>query len=298
MHNNNKIEKRPEGDYAKEDRVDDLSRVQWMPISLFNAIAPISLAVIVAGATVGYYAYHHVTRDSVRLTFWVSFMFSFLAFVVLLVQSVIYAQQAEFMRQQSKAMRESVERTDTIIEKMQDQLKVMRDALTQSERAVKAAEDNVRAVEKTSIYENRAYVIPKVRDVSNVGPKIRLRIENRGNTPANNVRVRYAYGLRDQPPHQEVEGQSIAVYDIGFTETETYGVIAAHSSYQVLETPTIDGFTPSQEEDCRTGKLQFYCWGRIDYEDIFQERRYTDFCFVVSHEHPDGYPCKHGNEAN
>jgi hypothetical protein len=125
MQTDKDIESPTKDNQAQKERVDNLSYPQWMPRGLFKAIGPISLFVLVIGAAVGFYAHEHVTKDSVRFQFWIGFMFSFLAFVVLLVQSVIYAQQAEFMKQQSKSMRDTVERTDKMIENMQGQLTSM-----------------------------------------------------------------------------------------------------------------------------------------------------------------------------
>lgn len=173
MQSDNKIEKRPEDNQAEENRIDDLSRAQWLPSGLFRAIGPISLIVIIAGSIAAYYAYNNVTKDSVRLQFWVGFMFSFLAFVVLLVQSIIIARQAEFMEQQSDAMRESVERTDTIIEEMRQQLVAMK-------REAGAAEDAL-------VISNRASVGVHSIEYDKATKVILVRIENIGLVPAERI---------------------------------------------------------------------------------------------------------------
>jgi hypothetical protein len=155
----------------------------------------------------------------------------------------------------------------------------------------------ISSAEKNSIYANRAYVVAKIRDVGDYDDMLqfRLRIENSGNTPANNVMVLYAFDLREKPPHDERPGEPV-VYDMGFTKTERLGLIAPNGSYHVIATPPV-ALYPMGGQEFDSGDLKFYCWGRIVYEDIFNEKRHTDFCFVQSQSQPNGYPCKHGNEA-
>jgi hypothetical protein len=93
---------------------DDVPRPQWLPRGLFDAIGPIALLVLVVGSIAAYYAYHYVTKDSVRFQFWVGFMFSFMALVVVTIQVVIYAQQAEFMKRQAKTMEDQSEISDRL----------------------------------------------------------------------------------------------------------------------------------------------------------------------------------------
>jgi hypothetical protein len=309
---NNEIENRAKDNQAQEDRGKDLSYPQWMPRGLFKAIGPISLVVLVVGAAVGFYAYHYVTKDSVRFSFWVSFMFSLLAFVVLLVQSVIYAQQAEFMREQSNAMRDSVDRTDTIIENMQGQLEALKDEAEAAKISAKAAEraldenrEAANTAERINIYAQRAYVVAKIRGKSKEPDRLqfRLRIVNTGNTPANEVWVYYSHGLLTEPPHKESAqkwigtDKNIVVYDLGYEQSERIGLIAPVSSYHVIETGKKGPLTSEEAQQWKLGKLKYYCWGRITYDTIFEDDRYSEFCFYQSFEKPDGYPCKHGNEA-
>ena len=180
------------------------------------------------------------------------------------------------------------------------QAKAMDAQVNQTERAIKAAEDNVKTVEKTSIYANRAYITARIKAVNPVDQRLnrfylRLRIENSGNTPANEVRVSYACGLRDKPPCEMVEGQLHC--DIGFDLYKRLGVVAPNDSDPFIDTPEI-GF--DSIEDFRTfesEQMKFYCWGTIYYEDIFNEGRHSDFCFYQSWSRQEGYPCEYGNEA-
>lgn len=213
MQNNEKISNPTKDDEAQENSVNDLSYPQWMPRGLFRAIGPISLVVLVVAVAVGFYAHEHVTKDSVRFQFWVGFMFSFLAFVVLLVQSVIYAQQAEFMKQQSKSMQETVERTDRMIENMQGQLTSM----VHQEEAMKgqldAMKEQVRLASKQTDLSSRqidllvlnecAYVgvgdfqIPPIKDYNLI---VTGKFFNGGRTPAWDFKRKVGILLGDAPP--------------------------------------------------------------------------------------------------
>lgn len=87
---------------AQEGGGDDLPRPQWLPRGLFDALGPLALLVVVVGGAAAFYAYYYVTKDSVRFSFWIGFMFSFMALIVVTIQVVIYAQQAQFMKAQLK----------------------------------------------------------------------------------------------------------------------------------------------------------------------------------------------------
>ncbi|HKR14401.1 MAG TPA: hypothetical protein VJT15_20205 [Pyrinomonadaceae bacterium] len=288
-----------------------------MPQGLLRAIGPITLGVVVVGGTVGYYAYHYVTRDAVRLPFWVGFMFSFLAFVVLLVQSVIYAQQAEFMKDQSKAMRDSVERTDKMIENMQGQLtsmehqeKAMQGQLATMREQAELTKESIELAEKASIYAQRAYVVAKIKDIGDYDDlfQFRLQIENAGNTPANNVCVYYSFEMRDEPPRpmQTIDEAAEApvrqaIFDTTFDKTERLGVIAPNGGHFIVTTmPPVDidlSVNGPNYMRWQSGIYRFYCWGTIVYEDIFGKERGTPFCFYQSQNHVDGYPGEQGNQA-
>jgi len=193
MQSDNKIEKRREDNQAKENRIDDLSRAQWLPSGLFRAIGPVSLIVIIAGGIAAYYAYNHVTKDSVRLQFWVGFMFSLLAFVVLLIQSVIYAQQAEFMKEQSKAMQRSVELTDAIIENMDKQLT----SLVHQETAMQGQLEHLAVADRAYIgIRHGKFIRPLAGGES---PSVRLIFVNGGKTPAWAFRSHYRLVISDKP---------------------------------------------------------------------------------------------------
>ena len=154
MQNHSDSDKRSEGDDGQSDGRKRL-------IISRNLIGPLSLLVVIVGAVAAYYAYFYVSRDSVRMQFWIGFMFSFLALVVIVVQVVIYAQQAEFMRQQAKTLEEQREVSDRLAGIAQQALKI----------------------------GERAYVGVHSINEDFKNDRIILMAENTGNVPAESLKV-------------------------------------------------------------------------------------------------------------
>ena len=242
-------------------------RLIWSVSSTATAIHVFLLGVFLLSIFLPDYVPDRADRAKV----FIESMFSLAIVVVVVVHAMMYFKQAKAMDAQ----------------------------VQQSERAVKAAENNVETVEKTAIYANRAYVVAKIRDVGNAKEFLgfRLRIENSGNTPANKVIVSYDFGLRETPPCRRVEGTDLVEYDPSYSQVERLGVVAPKASYHVISTPGFTILLPDQLKKWNLENLRFYCWGRIYYETIFDEKRHTDFCFYQSANRPDGYPCEYGNEA-
>jgi hypothetical protein len=183
---------------------------------------------------------------------------------------------------------------------------IMESSLSRSDTAIELTKQSISFNEKSFEYAQRAYVVAKIRDIGDRDETLqfRLRIENSGNTPANDVTVFYSCGLREKSPHEKDPETGLIVYDIGYTETERLGLIAPNGSYHVISTPEISAvqadpaYSLTEEfKRFEAGEFRFYCWGRIVYEDIFNEKRQTEFCFFQSIEQPNGYPCQYGNHA-
>jgi hypothetical protein len=100
-------------------------------------------------------------------------------------------QQAEWMRMQGQTMANQVGAMINQTELMMLSLEETRKIVGQNERTIQTTEKSVEVAEKTSIYAQRAYVTAKIRDIGEGDDTLqfRLRIENGGNTPANNVMV-------------------------------------------------------------------------------------------------------------
>ena len=95
--------------------------------------------------------------------------------------------------------------------------------------------------------------------------------------------------------YQETEeGQT--VWDAGYTQSERLGLIAPKNN-SIVVTPQSAQLNGEQFQRWRLSQIKFYCWGMIGYEDIFNEKRVTWFCFYQSQGHSKGYPYKHGNQA-
>lgn len=201
------------------------------------------------------------------------------------------------MQEQLTAMQEATEMAKGQLVALQHQEQTQFRALEQSK-------EQAETVRRINIYAQRAYVVAKIRGTSNDPSylQFRLRIQNTGNTPANEVWVYYSHGLLPEPPHKESSqkwigtDKNIVVYDLAYEQSERLGLIAPVSSYHVIETAK-KALTSDEFNKWKIGKLKYYCWGRITYHTIFEDGRYSEFCFYQSFDKPNGYPCKHGNEA-
>ena len=202
---------------------------------------------------------------------------------------------------QLKKMEAAVNFAGKQTETAQGQLAAMQGQLETMNAQRELLQRDIESTEKSSIYAQRAYVTAKIRRVTDVTKRLDtflmiLRIENSGNTPANDLVVMYGCGLKEKPPCEKTP-DGLVVCDSGGPYVTRLGVVAPNDSYQVIYTPRI-GFESIEDfKAFECGKLAFYCWGRITYEDIFNKPRHSDFCFFQSWERPDGYPCEYGNEV-
>ena len=204
MQNEKDEKKTSESNDTKQKASDDVARPQWMTRGLFNAIGPIALFLFVAGIIVGYYSHFYVNKDSVRLPFWVSVMFSCVAFVVLVVQVVIIAQQAEFMKQQSKALDDGLGRTDTIIHNMREQLAEMK---TQNERLNESVE------RERAINNPRLRIAEVTAENFEVGkrPFFVVTIANDGLLAATGVKISMSIEIGDETPMSWINDQLVTI---------------------------------------------------------------------------------------
>jgi hypothetical protein len=234
--------------------------------------------------------------------------------IVAIVQVLIYRRQQVIMQKQweamdtqagtmvkqLKAMEGTLTETQTMLEQneravsaserqastMISQASTMQDQTTTMQESLKATERSIDIAEKSAIYAQRAYVTATVSSV--VEFVFHLRIENSGNTPANEVVIAYSCGLREEEP----DGN-----DIGFEREVRIGLIAPKAAF------TYDANygqkVPAKQIDLlRRERLKFYCWGFINYEDIFNEGRRTQFCFYQQPRSAVAAPCKRGNRAD
>lgn len=163
-------------------------------------------------------------------------------------------------------------------------------------KGLKRTDEAIEQNKQTLIYSQRAYVtaaIDKILPMS-YGGDFCLRIENGGNTPANAVVVFYNINYMENPPEGcklPKEGEMVAI-DIGIGKS--IGVIAPKSAYILpIVFPEV-----SDKDKWQLNQLKLYCWGTIEYTDVFRDgRRQSSYAFFQSWEFLDGHPCEAGNEA-
>jgi hypothetical protein len=234
---------------------------------------------IIFGSAVAFLVLAFVSRNlpylQERAKFFTENALSLAILIAVIVQAIISSRQW-------KAMTDGVARTDNVIKEMEQQRTLAKDS---------------------AIYAQRAYVTAKIRGTGEGSHQWRLRIENSGSTPANNVCVYYSAEFRETPPwdweakpFREMPEDQI-IFESVLMENARLGVIAPNSSYHVVRTPKVEPLFPEDRKEWIAGNIKFFCWGVIVYEDIFKARRYTYFCFFESQRHPNGYPCEHGNQA-
>jgi hypothetical protein len=261
---------------------------------------------VVIGAIVGFallivVGKFFVNQHSERIKFVTVNTLSLFVLLAILVQAYIYSKEWRVMRQSLRqtdkmieTMQHGLSQTAQVIEKMQGQLELMREQVIASEAQFRVAGEGIRVAEKNSIDANRAYVAASIDRIEERF-RFHLLIENTGNTPANDVRISYGCSLREKPPVDKAENGQIS-YHSDWSYEECLGVIAAKSG-SIVVTPKFDQLTGPEHQKWKLSQVKFYCWGLISYEDIFNERRLTWFCFHQSQAHPNGYPDKYGNQV-
>lgn len=235
-------------------------------------------------------------------------LLSLLIFLAVVAQALIYVSQRNLMHRQWRSMQgqlDAIEQQGKTMRRQaiaavsgarfaRDSLTETKNLVTQNARSIKLAETGIEAAEKSAIYANRAYLVAKIRNDD--AYHFKLAIENGGSTPANNVKVSYACRVMQDPPWQLDQETNQVVYDIGFDITVQLGVIAPNGSHGTVETVNFTPRTDPERQEWEHG-VKLFCWGWIYYEDIFDEKRHTEFCFYKSLQQPQGHPCDYGNEA-
>jgi hypothetical protein len=165
-------------------------------------------------------------------------------------------------------------------------------------------ERSLRSAKQSTIDANRAYVVAKIKDLGPSDEVIQfgLTVENGGNTPANNVTVHHAAAFREEPPWKMLSMADLTeqlLFETVFDDTDRLGVLAPNGGSQIVTTNRVEfPMLGSPEYDgWESGGNKVYCWGTIEYTDIFTHPRQTYFCFEMSVKYREGYPSVHGNKA-
>ncbi|MBK7394500.1 MAG: hypothetical protein IPI64_14600 [Chloracidobacterium sp.] len=230
---------------------------------------------------------NYIPLEKDRVPAFLTAAVSYLVLMAMFVQTYIY-------KKQSDTMQDGLARTDRIIAQntelvgtMKAQVDLMEDSLAQADEAVEQSK-------QTLIYSQRAYVTAGVVEVVHNFEKSKfvLKIENFGRTPANNVVIFWNIALLQEAPEccRVHEG---AIWDVG-TMT-SIGVIAPEE-YPEFPVPFV---AQDKSADWKYGTTQWYCWGMIEYTDIFRDgRRKSHFAFVhCANDGSKARQCEAGNEA-
>jgi hypothetical protein len=221
------------------------------------------------------------------------------------------------MRRQLKEMREARRQTDALIKRASEQSSALKDSAEQTDRLIEqaieqanhAAEQaraanmaacaaktssesfaqvanssvqNIHLAQQAMHMEQRAWVFVTETRASElqIGQPLSITIgfKNTGRTPARNVQI--AAHLEPLP-----QGQ---MPDPNLEKTQSRGVIPPNGTiFVVISTGRkhAEGVTEQGLKAITTGELVIWVYGTITYDDIFETRQATMFCYML---HPDG----------
>jgi hypothetical protein len=143
----------------------------------------------------------------------------------------------------------------------------------------------VRGSEDTAKRQLRAYIHvsrTEVRDFLNVA-SFMLQYENRGQTPAHNLKVASYVTLEPTPVSEECFRRNL--------EYGSHGTLGPGGMPQFFLKRGPRQLTESETQQLRAGTLAILFFGQIKYEDAFEAPRTTEFRYFISGEnwlHEDG----------
>lgn len=159
-----------------------------------------------------------------------------------------------------------------------------------------AATKNIEITQQNIILDQRAWVGPVAARIvtlkENSLAKFTIEFRNSGKTPAlkleTNVGVA-AYLSSDK---------FVPRYDVRSSSTQNS--ISVIQPTEVFESSPESGAVVSGRilADIKTGRVAYYVFGRITYEDIFQQKRFTHFCFYIKPDLTGLSSCNTYNDAN
>ena len=143
-----------------------------------------------------------------------------------------------------------------------------------AQKSLELTEYNYRLAKERATAENRAYLWIKVVEILEfeVGkpPKIRVQIENFGNTPAYELSVKTSFGFLTAFPDKPE-------YDVNLQGSISKTVLPPKSIAKQTAIHNVI-LTEQRKEAFLEGEIDFYAFGKIEYTDIFGSRRLTLFC--------------------
>lgn len=167
-------------------------------------------------------------------------------------------------------------------------------ALAIAERNAQAAEQLAQVSQVNARLQLRPYITAEDFSTKGfeVGSKygVDFRVRNRGATPALNVVVVAYMDTKAKPV-----GPVAFIRQPNDTEGASRGVVAAQGDIFVATGGAIET-TEKLMADFRAGKLGFFCWGVVTYEDIFGHQHTTSFRVEVEQDMRMSL-CNEGNDA-
>jgi hypothetical protein len=227
-----------------------------------------------------------------RTKFFTTNALSALVLDVIIVQAYIYRKQWQAMREQRDAMKAQLGAMHDQARSLKDTLVETRNLISQNERTIKAAERSIQIAEKSMILAQRAWVTVThghIIQPATIDPTFELKITNSGNTPATQVQISARAQVRQNEP------SDIDVIEISEASAEI-GIIAP-KEHVLRFVPTEQSISVDEKEWLQIMTARLYCWGIIRYVDIFDQERFTRFCFRQRTEPGTFGPCKTGNVA-
>jgi hypothetical protein len=200
-------------------------------------------------------------RDLKEVPSWVTFLtgsiLNLLLLTVVIVQAYIYHRQWAAMQKQIKAAKRGV--------------KIAQQNLIYAQRAyVTIARVEIISAGKVALSSEEETGITSSDEVASFC--LRLKIENSGNTPANNVEIFHDFDAREIPPTPSKDAP----------HWKKIGLIAPHGfSYSYGDRVYDDDINWEILEGEDTGR-GIYCWGVLRYRDIFGQTWHTIFNYVQS----------------
>jgi hypothetical protein len=178
---------------------------------------------------------------------------------------------------------------------MQSQLDAMKETLAETakiashnERAVTVAERSVEVAQENAIYAQRAYLSVISGEIRGSG--FVLRIENSGNSPANDVQMKAVAEMRAGALEAPAPGTAGGSYVY-------LGLIAPGGFFNAEVVSDVELSGAKQDELIQQG-MEWWCAGVIRYEDVFRKTRHTRFCFKRHWLSDSLQPWLEGNEAD
>jgi hypothetical protein len=166
------------------------------------------------------------------------------------------------------------------------------------ERQIKQSTEAFTLQERAWIFmEGSNYSVGEREDLSGAKAnraKTDLVFRNTGNTPALNTMAWFCAQIREQPLPEDASKPQLPALSCREIPFGIIGPNAVFNIGQADEERVVDAVTAAKLD---SNELKLYIWGVIEYEDFFQRRHMTRFCFTNSTGKLVA-PCENNNRAD